>query len=259
MQEFLTIKNLYKSFPKHVRTPEHRLEVLSDINLAVKEGEFVTLFGPNACGKTTLLYTIAGILEINRGVININNRPSQEAKIGYVFQNFKDSLFPWRRTLDNIAFSLEIQGFSKKKSRERAIDLLRELRVDIDVNSYPYELSSGQQQLLSVIRALSYSPDVLLMDEPFNALDFQTRMSMQNQLLRIWRKAKITILFVSHELDEAIYLGDRLVLLSRRPAEIRKIIEINLPRPRKHEIINSAEFIELKKRALLIFTTEVKE
>jgi len=255
----IIVKNLFKSYGDAANSKAERLEVLHDINLNVEKGEFVTFFGPNACGKTTLLYIIAGFMLFDKGEVKIDGKPPDKTSKGFIFQNYSDSLFPWRKNIDNICFPLEINGVSKKERHEIAKKFVDKLNLKLPLTAFPYQLSGGQQQLLAIVRALIYDPQVLLMDEPFASLDYQTRLSMQTILLDLWRKTRKTILFISHEIDEAIFLADRLVLFSNKPTTILKILGINLPRPRTHEVIESQEFFALKMRALKTFKEAIAE
>jgi len=249
----IILKNLFKSYGDTTNAKAERLEVLYDINLNIEKGEFVTFFGPNACGKTTLLYIIAGFIPFDKGEVKLDGKPPDKTRKGFIFQNYSDSLFPWSRNIDNICFPLELNGIPKRQRYEIASKFVDKLGLKLPLNVFPYQLSGGQQQLLAIARALIYDPEVLLMDEPFGSLDYQIRLSMQMVLLDIWRKTEKTILFVSHEIDEAIFLADRMVIFSDKPSTILEILEINLPRPRNHEIIESQEFFALKTKALRIF------
>lgn len=258
MNEFIEIKNVSKSF-SYPSKGKSRLDVLNNFSLSVNRGEFLTFFGPNACGKTTLLNIISGLISLDKGSVLIDGRPSSQAKIGFVFQNYQNSLLPWRINIDNAALSLEIEGVDKKQRLKKAKDFFRKFKIDIPEDSYPYQLSGGQQQLLCIARALISDPDVLLMDEPFNQLDFQTRIGMNEKIQDIWMKTRKTIVFVSHDLDEAILLADRVVLLTKRPAKITEVMEIDLPRPRKSKVLQDEEFFKLKGNALSIFEKVLKE
>jgi len=255
----ITIENLFKSYTDTTAGDREELKVLHDINLSMKKGEFVTFFGPNACGKTTLLYIIAGLMPFNKGEVRIDGKPPSETTKGFIFQNYSDSLFPWSRNIDNISFPLEINGVPKEKRHEMVKEFVGKLELKLPLMGFPYQLSGGQQQLLAIVRALIYNPQVLLMDEPFGSLDYQTRLSMQKVLLDLWRRTGKTILFVSHEIEEAIFLADRLVLFSDKPTTILEILEINLPRPRTQEIVESQEFFALKTRALKVFREAIAE
>lgn len=257
MNEYLEIKNVSKTF-SYPAKGKSRLEVLNNFSLSVGKGEFLTFFGPNACGKTTLLNIVSGLISSDNGSVLIDGRLPSQAKIGFVFQNYQNSLLPWRTNIDNVALSLEIEGVSKKQRLENARNFLRKFKIDIPEDSYPYQLSGGQQQLLCIARALISDPDVLLMDEPFNQLDFQTRIGMNEKIQDIWMKTGKTIIFVSHDLDEAVLLADRVVLLTERPARIAKILENKLPRPRKTKVLQDEEFFKLKGKALEIFEKVLK-
>lgn len=234
------------------------VEAVCDISLHVEDGELITFFGPNACGKTTLLKLVAGLEQPDAGgSIKIGGKSPHEVRIGYVFQNYSDSLFPWKTALDNVAFPLLLSGLSRKESREKTSDFLAEVGVEIDKDGFPYKLSGGQQQTIAILRAFNYRPDLFVLDEPFSSLDFQARLEMRDHFLRIWSKAHKTTLFVSHEIDEALYLCDRLFMLTKGPARIARIIKNELPRPRQREMLSDPEFIELRKLAIETFMAEV--
>ncbi len=252
MQSSVIIRGLYKSFLKDIKKFQY-LSVIEDVSIEIKSGEFVTFFGPNGCGKTTFLNILSGLLPPDKGEVLIQGENPGTVKIGYIFQNFSETLFPWRRNIDNIAFPLELKGTSKAERCKKVIELEKNLGIEIDNDSYPYKLSGGQQQLVAIARALIEQPYVLLMDEPFNALDFQTRMVMEDKILDIWEKMKATILFVSHDIDEAIYLADRVVFFTKIPARIACTMEINLPRPRRQLMLTSNEFFGLRSKAIEIF------
>jgi len=256
----IVVKNLFKTYVTTINGKENPICVYDDFNLSVEKGEFLTIFGPNGCGKTTLLTIIAGLIGPDKGTVKIGEKSPAEADVGFIFQNFDDSLFPWRTTLQNLSFPLEVRGMPKKEAIKKAKGFIKETGLTNLTgleNSYPYQLSGGLQQLVAVARALIYKPDVLLMDEPFGSLDFQTRLFLQDKLLGIWKKTEVTIIFVSHEINEAIYLGNRMVLLSKRPARIKEVIHNNLPSPRSQSIMTTVEFLELKRKALSIFTEEM--
>lgn len=241
---YIEIKNIYKSFTN----PDNgSIEVLDNVNLDLETGEFVAIFGPNGCGKTTLLNVVAGLTEFDNGSISIDNKKPSESKIGFVFQNYSDSLFPWLKNIDNIAFSLDSSKESKKQKHQKIRDYVKDIGLgEMPLDKYPYQCSGGQQQLVALFRELIYKPDVLLMDEPFASLDYDRRIKQQENLLKSWEKTKSTILFISHELDEAIFLSDRIILLSQRPARIIDIYDIDLPRPRKIEMLEQEAFFKLK-------------
>ncbi|MBL7075658.1 ABC transporter ATP-binding protein [candidate division KSB1 bacterium] len=252
MENSVIVRNLYKSFPKDIKKSSY-VSIIEDVSIEIKSGEFVTFFGPNGCGKTTFLNVLSGLLPPDEGEILIQGKNPGTTKIGYIFQNFPETLFPWRKNIDNIAFPLELKGMSKVERYKNVIELERSLGIEIDNGLYPYKLSSGQQQLVAIARALIDQPYVLLMDEPFNALDFQTRVFVEDKILDIWEKTKTTILFVSHDIDESIYLADRVVFFTKMPAKIACIMEVNLPRPRHQQMMTSKEFFSLRSKAIEIF------
>lgn len=229
--------------------------VLRDINFKLTEGEFVSIVGPSGCGKSTLLYCILGLLKYNKGEILLDGklilRPSQNCSM--VFQSH--SLLPWRDTIDNILYGLQIQG--KRALFNRAKRLVNLVGLSGFEKFYPHQLSGGMQQRVNLARALATDPEVLLMDEPFASLDAQTRELMQAELLKIWQKSKKTVLFVTHQINEAIFLSDRVIVLSRRPATIKQVIDVNLPRPRSLEIKLSDKFIKTEKQIWKLIMEEV--
>jgi NitT/TauT family transport system ATP-binding protein len=255
----IKISKLKKSFPSSFDGQETRIEVLNNIDLSVESGELVTFFGPNGCGKTTLIHTIGGISEPDSGTIAIDGRDSKDARIGFVFQNYRDTLFPWLSNSENIGFPLSLEGVDKRQRARRIHEFLSRFNLTIDEQSYPYQQSGGQQQLIAILRALIYNPDLVLLDEPFAALDYTTRTFMQDTVLKLFTETKATALFISHEIDEAIYMADRLVLLSKRPARILRIIEVNLEKPRKREILKSEEFSTLRKLVVSSFQEALTE
>lgn len=248
----ITLENVSKRYFQEAS----QVSVLEDINLSIAEGEFVTIFGPNGCGKSTLLNIACGLENTDSGSVAINNKNPEHSKTGFVFQNYNESLFPWRTALENIAFAFEIQGIQKKEGLAKAEALLKQVGLLQHKDKYLYELSGGMKQLVAICRAIAYQPDTLLMDEPFSSLDYSTTRKMEMELLELWQERKLTTLFVSHDVDEAIILADRVVILSPRPAKIRKVVEIHLPRPRTLEMLTSNEFLELRNEVLQSFLYE---
>jgi NitT/TauT family transport system ATP-binding protein len=222
-----------KEVSKRFKSEGKMIEALHDVSLSLRDNEFVCLIGPSGCGKTTLLRVVAGLEDPSAGGVYLDGirieRPGPER--GMVFQEY--SLFPWRTVLDNVAFGLELKTISKESRYEQARRYLKMVGLERFEQSYPHELSGGMKQRVAIARALVNDPKALLMDEPFGALDAQTRNLIQAELLRIWEEEHKTVLFVTHSVDEAVYLGDRVVLMSARPGEIKKIFDIDLPRPRK--------------------------
>jgi NitT/TauT family transport system ATP-binding protein len=248
----ISIHSLTKEFKKASASTK----VIDSMDLEVADGEFVTIFGPNGSGKTTLLNVVAGIESPDGGGVTINGKSPKDARVGFVFQNYNESLFPWLTVLENIIFPLEIAKVNKKKQQEIAKHLLEKVGLLHSKDKFVYELSGGQRQLISICRAIAYDPDILIMDEPFSALDYSTSRKMELELLDIWEEKKITTIFVSHDIDEAIFLADRVVVLSPRPATIKKIFEVKLPRPRTLDMLSSPEFTELRNAILNTFEYE---
>jgi NitT/TauT family transport system ATP-binding protein len=253
------IHGLCKKYGEPDAAPENAITVLDALDLDVHDGEFVTIFGPNGCGKSTLLKILAGLVPYEDGIVQINGAAPGDAKVGFVFQSFEATLFPWRRNLDNVAFPLELAGRGRQERRGIAREFMRQMSISLPEDGYPYRLSGGQQQLLSISRALIAEPTVLLMDEPFNQLDYQTRMNMHIKTLELWQRTGTTVMFVSHDIDEALLLGDRTVLLSKRPAHVVEILTNTLPRPRDHEMLKSTEFFNLRSKALEVFKRALAE
>ncbi len=208
------------------------VEALRDISLGVAEGEFVCILGPSGCGKTTLLRIVAGLETPSEGEVRVDGVPvtGPTPRLGMIFQDY--SLYPWRRVIDNIAFGLELAGTGKDERLATAREYLDLVGLEGFADAYPYELSGGMRQRVAVARALATDPAVVLMDEPFGALDAQTRNAMQRELLRIWERTRKTVLFVTHSVDEAVYLADRIVVLTARPGRVREIVEVCKERPR---------------------------
>ena len=208
------------------------VEALRNIDLEVFDKEFLCFIGPSGCGKTTLLRIVAGLDQPTSGEVLLQGKAikSPDPERGMVFQEY--SLFPWRTIIDNIAFGLEMKKVPKDERRRIALKYLKLVGLEAFGHSYPYELSGGMRQRVAIARALANDPKVLLMDEPFGSVDAQTRNILQGELLRIWGETRKTVLFITHSIDEAVYLADRVVVLSARPGEIREIIKIDLERPR---------------------------
>jgi NitT/TauT family transport system ATP-binding protein len=220
---------------------------LDDISLEIEDKEFVCFVGPSGCGKTTLLRIIAGLDTATSGEVRLMGTPIRgpDPKRGMVFQEY--SLFPWRTVEDNITFGLEMRGVPKAEQKTVAETYLAMVGLTQFRRAYPYELSGGMRQRVAIARALANEPDVLLMDEPFGALDAQTRNTMQRELLEIWEETQKTILFVTHSVDEAVFLADRIVILSPRPGRICDSIKVDLLRPRER---TSPEFADVRRYVL---------
>ena len=222
---------------------------LKDMNLEIEEKEFICIVGASGCGKTTLLRIIAGLETTTEGTILLSGKPIEgtDTDRGMVFQEY--SLFPWKNVIDNIAFGLEMQGIPKAERRQKAEKYLKIIHLEQFRDAYPHELSGGMRQRVAIARALANDPKVLLMDEPFGALDAQTRNVMQRELLEIWEETQKTVIFVTHSVDEAVFLADRIVILSPRPGKIEEVISVDLPRMRDR---TAHEFAEMRKHILKI-------
>ncbi len=223
---------------------------LQDANLQIRDGQFVSLIGPSGCGKTTLMRLVADLIEPTSGRITVAGRSPKEARAareyGYVFQ--APALYDWRNVLTNVMLPLEIMGWPKGERRERAEEMLRLVGLEGFHRSYPWQLSGGMQQRVSIARALAFDPKLLLMDEPFGALDEITREVMNFELLRLWRQTKKTVVFVTHSIAEAVFLSSHIVVMTARPGRIREVIEVDLPYPRDHQTRESERFFELTTR-----------
>jgi NitT/TauT family transport system ATP-binding protein len=231
MAVMIAIDGLSKSFAA-VHTANDRL-ALSDISLQIAEGEFVSIVGPSGCGKSTLLYMIGGFVAPSRGAISVAGKPvtGPGPDRGPVFQEF--ALFPWKTVLGNVMYGLLQQGVSKPEAEAKARALISLVRLTGYERFYPKELSGGMKQRVAIARTLAYGPTILLMDEPFGALDAHTRTGLQNELLEIWERDRKTVLFVTHSVEEAVFLSDRVVVLTRSPGRVKATVDIDLPRPRR--------------------------
>ena len=219
---------------------------LSDIDFEVRDNEFVTVIGPSGCGKTTLLRIIAGLIPYQQGEVTIDSRPvtGPGPERAVVFQNF--ALMPWADVLGNVTFGLEVRGVAKGASQARCRELIKLVGLEGFERRLPKELSGGMQQRVGLARALAVNPQILLMDEPFGALDEQTRRLLQEQLLQLWERERKTVVFITHSMEEAVMLGDRVMLMTPRPGKVKEMIEIPLKRPRSRDVEKSPAFVEIK-------------
>ena len=219
------------------------LEALRGIDVAVETGEFISVVGPSGCGKTTFLRIVAGLEPATSGTILLDDQPLKGpgSDRGFVFQN--DSLLPWRTVLANALIGPEVGGQVGEKERQRTLDLLKLVGLGGFEKYYPRQLSGGMRQRVNLARALAIDPQVLLMDEPFAALDAQTREIMQTELLRIWELGRKTVLFVTHQIDEAVFLSDRVLVFARRPGRLQECVRVELPRPRALDVKRKPEFV----------------
>lgn len=236
-----------------------RVTVLDGVDLSIRKGEFITLVGPSGSGKSVLLDIIGGLTQATGGNVQLDGRriTRPDPKTGYVFQQY--ALFPWRTALANIEYALEVRGVAKAERTATARHLLALFGLAGFEDRFPNQLSGGMQQRVAIARALASNPEVLLMDEPFAALDQQTRELLQGELLRIWGKINTTVIFVTHSIDEAIFLADRVVVMTARPGAVKEIIDIDLPRPRDGDIRASAEFNLYRARVWDMLRDEVNK
>jgi NitT/TauT family transport system ATP-binding protein len=239
----ISVENVEKSF---ITPSGDKLTVLKDVSLEVRRGEFFSIVGPSGCGKTTLLRIIAGIINHDSGKVSIDGvevrGPSKD--VGFVFQTF--NLLPWRTVLKNVEFALEVRGVPPDERKSRAQKYIKLVGLEGFENYYPRQISGGMMQRTAIARALVIEPKVLLMDEPFANLDAQTREYMQEELLRIWRETGRTIVFVTHHIEEAVFLSDRVAVLSARPGMVMDVLEIDLPRPRTEETKMDTRFMKYR-------------
>ena len=246
----LAVTRLTKSFGD--------LEVLRSISVGVERGEFISLVGPSGCGKTTFLRIVAGLEKTTSGEVQLDGRtvrgPGDDR--GFVFQS--DNLLPWRSVIANAMIGPEVAGNAGPVERKRTMELLKLVGLEGFENYYPRQLSGGMRQRVNLARALAIDPEVLLMDEPFSALDAQTREIMQTELLRIWEKGRKTVLFVTHQIDEAVFLSDRVLVFARRPGRLQEDINIALPRPRTLAIKRTTEFVALVDRIWRLIEDDVR-
>jgi NitT/TauT family transport system ATP-binding protein len=240
----LEVKNLYKEFT----TPQGKVTALKDVNFTVRRREFITVIGPSGCGKSTLIRILAGLESKSAGEVLLEGKavdgPGPDR--GMVFQGY--TLFPWLTVKKNVMFGLERAGRGRVAAEEDARSWLNLVGLSKFENSYPHQLSGGMKQRVAIARALANQPRILLMDEPFGALDAQTRAKMQSYLLDIWKNIDITVLFITHDLDEAIYLADRILVLKAHPGEVQELIEVPVPHPRNPAQFLSPEFLATKAR-----------
>lgn len=245
----LKVEHLNKIFEKKHRSGKD-VRALLDINLEVAESEFVVIVGPSGCGKSTLLNIIGGLEEATDGSVLVDGKEvtGPGADRGMVFQGY--SLFPWLNVQKNVEFGMKMQKVPAKERQEKALAMIEMVGLKGFEQSLPGQLSGGMKQRVAIARTLAAGPKVLLMDEPFGALDAQTRVVMQELLADISRKTKTTVLFITHDIDEAILLGHRIYVMSRRPGTIREVLEVDITEERNHNVLTTPRFLELKSRIM---------
>jgi NitT/TauT family transport system ATP-binding protein len=243
MRPILTAEELQVVF----QSEDSRLEALQEASFDIQPKEFVCIIGPSGCGKSTLLRVLGGLVEPTRGRVLLDGHPltGPQRRIGFVFQ--QHNLMPWRTALDNVSLPLELQHVQRQRARARAREMLALVGLEDFANLLPRELSGGMRQRVALARELVYDPDVLLLDEPFGALDALTREQMNWELLRIWSARQKTVVMVTHNIQEAVYLSDRVLTMSSRPGRIETEVAIDLPRPRSVEDLYAPRFVELSR------------
>jgi NitT/TauT family transport system ATP-binding protein len=232
------------------------VRALDGIDLRIEPGELVSVLGPSGCGKSTILSAIAGFMPVSAGEVRVDAQrvaaPGPDR--GVVFQ--QHALFPWKTVAHNVEFGLKMRGLPRAERQQTAREILKHVGLSEFVNHYPHQLSGGMQQRVALARVLVNRPRVLLMDEPFCALDAQTRLQMQEMLLALWHELHMTVVFITHDVDEALFLSDRVIVLTPRPARVKRDLIVNLPRPRTPEVLTSPEFMHLKRETLGLLLAE---
>ena len=246
----ITIRGLTKRFA--------RKTLYENFDLDLPKGRITTVFGPNGCGKSTLINMIAGLLPIDSGQILFDGKVLRDITFGYVFQNYREALFPWMRARDNIAYPLRIRGVSKAECDARVEELASSFEIGFDLNLRPFNLSGGQQQLVSIMRALAPNPEVLFLDEPFSALDYEMTLFIRDRLQAIFMETGITMIVVSHDLEEAVFIADEVLLLSKPPTQVAEVIPVTTSRPRTDQTVSDPQFVAIKAECLRIFQREVR-
>lgn len=263
MDAKISLRNVHKSFRiqrnlSHLKADLQPVSALQNINLEVKQGEFMVIVGPSGCGKSTLLDLLAGLTTPNSGQILMDGKPIKGPNLerGIVFQQY--ALFPWKTALANVEFGLETKGVPRKERREIARKYIYLVGLAGFENRYPHELSGGMKQRIAIARSLAYDPEVLLMDEPFAALDAQTRETLQTELLRIWEATKKTIIFITHGIEEAVYLGQRVAVMTSRPGRIKQIIDVPFQsRTTEEDLRSNPEFVRIRHQIWDLLKDEV--
>ena len=249
-KSIIEIRDVSKTFG----TGDHRVVALDKVSLDIDSGEFTVLIGPSGCGKSTLLYLLAGFEKPGDGSILLDGRPVERPgpDRGFVFQDY--ALFPWRTVLGNVMFGLVNTGWGKREAKERALELINMVNLSGFEHAYPHTLSGGMKQRVGIARALAYDPKVLLMDEPFGALDAQTRKYMQRELVKIWERTHKTVVFVTHSVIEAVFLADQIIVMTARPGTVKGSVRVDLPRPRNY---TGEDYLAVREEVLGLLEEEV--
>ncbi len=245
----VTVRGLSKSF---AGSP-----LYTGFNLDLARSRITSIFGPNGCGKSTLMNMIAGLVQPDAGEILFDGKSLKDTDIGYVFQNYRDALFPWMNAWDNIAYPLKRRGMASAQVRQRVEELVALFEIRFDLKRYPYELSGGQMQTVCIMRSLATRPEVLFLDEPFSALDFEMTLFIRAKLQEAHIQTGTTMIIVSHDLEDAVFLADRILLLTRRPTRIAEIVPFEMPRPRAPEAVADPDFVRVKAHTLEVFRREM--
>ena len=244
------------SYPGQGYDSKQPVGVLQNFSLDIEAGKIVCLFGPNGCGKSTVLRLCAGLLKPDNGSLHVASGPPGTGDVGYIPQAFRESLMPWLHNLDNIAFPLYMTGTAKESARAKGTEVAKELADELPLKRYPHEVSTGQQQMVSLARALVRSPSILLADEPFSALDFQSRREMHDVFHRVLKPdSGITALIVTHSIDDAVHMGDHVVITTRNPMTIVDVVSIGEPRPRTQDFKKSQRYFDRLQKISGIFLT----
>ena len=241
----ITVRNLVKTFDGQ--------PVYDGLNLTIPHGSVMSVFGPNGCGKSTLINMMAGLLPHDSGDILFGGKQLKDTKISYVFQDYRGALMPWMSAATNIMYPLIRKGMPKAKARERLDELIATFDVRFDLKAYPYRLSGGQQQLVSIMRSFAPRPEVMFLDEPFSALDFEATLSIREKLQKVQKAEGITMVIVSHDIEDAVYLADYILLLTRRPTRIAGILHFDMAKPRGPDAVTDPAFVAMQARALALF------
>lgn len=245
----VTVRGLCKAFAG--------VPLYTDFNLDLPRSQIVSIFGPNGCGKSTLMNMIAGLMPMDGGEVLFDGKSLKDTKIGYVFQNYRDALFPWITARDNMAYPLRRSQMPEAQVQARVDELVKLFEIRFDLGRYPYELSGGQMQTVCIMRALAPKPEVMFLDEPFSALDFEMTLFIRAKLQEAHVATGVTMVIVSHDLEDAVFLADQILLLTRRPTRIAEIVPFNLPRPRSPEAVTDPEFVRVKGHTLEVFRREM--
>ncbi len=245
----ITLRGLTKSFGGQLLYDKFALDL--------PRGKVSSFFGPNGCGKSTLINMICGLIRPDAGEVLFDGKTRRETVIGYVFQNYREALFPWKRAIDNIKYPLRLARWSNVEMTRRIEEMVADFAISFDLHRYPWEFSGGQQQLISIMRALAPKPEVIFLDEPFSALDYEATLSIRDKLQDVFQKSALTTIVVSHDLEDAVYISDYLYLLTKRPTQVAEIVPFDAPRPRSVATLSSAAFVSTKARSLEVFQREV--